>query len=144
MRLAESVEIETVESCLAQTDEMQRHLTESRIKAKRVDEIEAERDALLQDLNELRMRLMPASRVTTVDLIERDFAELDRKLREAQGHRVRRSQLEKEIEAKRRHLDDVVSKLRDVESKMTALAKEAGVSNPALIPDAIERAASAS
>ena len=74
-----------MESCLAQTEEMQRHLTESRIKAKRVGEIEADRDGLLADLNELRLRLSSASRMTTVDLIEKDFTELDRRLRDCAG-----------------------------------------------------------
>ena len=85
LRLAESVEIDTVESCLAQTEEMQKHLSESRIKAKVVGDIEAGRDALLHELNELRARLSAACRMTTVDLIEKDFAELDRRLKDAQG-----------------------------------------------------------
>jgi uncharacterized protein YhaN len=141
LRLAESVEIETVESCLAQTEEMQRHLAESRIKAKRVEEIEADRDVLLHDFNELRGRLSPTSRMTTTaDSIERDFAELDRRLKNAEDLRVKRDQLGKQLEDKRKQLDDLSIKKRDVESKIAAMAREAGAADPAQIPDAIERA----
>jgi uncharacterized protein YhaN len=140
LRLAESVEIDTVESCLAQTEEMQKHLTESRIKARVVGDIEAGRNALLHELNELRARLSPACRMTTVDLIEKDFAELDRRLKDAQGQRVRRSQLEKQIDAKRKQLEDVTCKKRDMESKLAAMAKEAGATDATQIPGAIDRA----
>jgi uncharacterized protein YhaN len=140
LRLAESVEIDTVESCLAQTEEMQRHLAESRIKTKRVEEIEADRDVLLKDLNELRGRFSLTSRMTTADSIEKDFADLDRRLKDGQDLRVKRDQLEKQLEDKRKQLDDVSTKKRDVESRMAAMAKEAGAADVAQIPDAIERA----
>ena len=119
---------------------MQQHLKESRIKAKRVAEIEADRDMLLLELNGLRARLSPACRSTTVDLLEKDFAELDRRLRDAQGQRVKCDQLDKQRQEKRKHLDDLTSKKRDVESKLAAMAREAGAGDPSLIPEAIDRA----
>jgi uncharacterized protein YhaN len=140
LRLGESVEIDTVESCLAQTDEMQKHLTESRIKAKVVGDIEASRDALLQQLNELRSRLSPGCRMATGDLIEKDFAEIDRRLKDAQDQRVRHNQLKKQIEAKQKQLEEVLSEIREMESKLAAMAKEAGATDATLIPGAIDRA----
>ena len=50
--------------------------------------------------------------------------------------------MEKQIAAKREHLEDVTSRKRDAESKLAAMAKEAGVPDATLIPDAIECAAS--
>ena len=87
LQLPGTVDINTVETCLTQAADMQVHLKDARIKASQIAEIELGRDALLDGLNEVRSRLEPGCRTTTAEWIEKDFAELDRRLSDAQRQR---------------------------------------------------------
>lgn len=78
--------------------------------------------------------------MTTVDLIEKDFAELDQNLTIAQDRRAQYKQLRKQVESKLKNLENVANEQRDAEAKLAAMAAEAGVIDPAELPDAIDRA----
>jgi uncharacterized protein YhaN len=134
------VSVQTVQEYLKRIAEMQQHLTDMRIKAARVREIDAERAILLQRLMALRQRLDPAARPSTAQTLDADFREVDTALKVA---RTSRTQQEERAKQRKRVETDILTAtnaLREAEAALRALAAEAEVSDIDRIAPAVQRA----
>ncbi|MGA2699471.1 MAG: AAA family ATPase [Isosphaeraceae bacterium] len=141
LRLREpSVSVKTAQDYLKRIAEMQQHLTDMRIKAARVREIDEERALLLQRLTALRQRLDSATRPTTADTLDADFHEVDAAVSAARIRRTQHDELAKRLKKVRSDLATTTDALREAEASLTSLAAQAGVVEIEHIAPAVQRA----
>lgn len=134
------VSVETVQDYLKRISAMQQHLTDMRIKAARVREIEKERELLLDRLTSLRKRLDPLSSPSTADTLDTDFREIDRVLAAARTGRAQHEARVKQLDKVCVDIDAATAHLREAEATLHALAVQAGVAEIDGIAAAAQRA----
>jgi uncharacterized protein YhaN len=135
-----SVSVKTVQDYLKRIAEMQQHLTDMRLKAARVKEIENERALLLDRLTALRKRLDPAARPSTADALDADFREVDAALKAARIGRTQHDERAKQLKKVKAEIVGTTEALREAEASLRALAGQAGVSDIDEIATAVQRA----
>jgi uncharacterized protein YhaN len=131
--------IETAQNYLARIDQMQQHLRDMRIKDARVREIRAERELLIQRINNLRMRLNQEARPTTAEWLEADFRAVEAALDDARERRTRHQELSKQLHGTEKKIEAANKSMREASAALQALADEARVPVDEL-PTAVQRA----
>ena len=131
--------IETAQSYLLRIDQMQKHLSDMRIKEARVREIQTERSLLLERIGAVRQRLDPTCRPTTADSLDADFQTLESDLEAARTLRTVREGIERQLAEIETKLAGNRKKLADATASLQALALEAQVEVESLA-DAVQRA----
>jgi uncharacterized protein YhaN len=132
--------IETVQDYVRSIGEMQQHLTDMRINAAAVREIDQDRASLLERVTALRMRLDPAARPSTAETLGGDFREVDDSLATARTRRTQHAELAKQLRKVEDELASTSNRLSEAEAALAALASQAGVSSPDEIDEAVQRA----
>jgi uncharacterized protein YhaN len=135
-----SVSVKTVQDYLKRIAEMQQHLTDMRLQAARVKEIDNERALLLDRLTALRKRLDLAAPPSTADTLDTDFREVDAALKAARIARTQHEELSKQLKKINAALVATTELLREAEASLRSLAVHAEVSNFDGIAAAVQRA----
>ena len=132
--------VATAQSYLKRIGSMQDHLTEFRIKGKRVEELKSAREALLRRWNGLRQRLQSGAKPSTLESMREDFQLLENELKTARTNRTLQKEHSKRLQKNSEELQTVTEQLRMAEAELRTLATEAGVADPAELSSAVQRA----
>ena len=135
-----TVSVKTVQDYLKRIAEMQQHLTDMRIKAARVREIDEERVLLLGRLTALRKRLDSAARPSTADTLDADVRTVDAALKAARIARTQHEERAKQLEKIKKDIVATTDRMRETEATLHALAAQSGVADIDSIAQAVQRA----
>ncbi len=137
---AAEVSIVTAQSYLKRIGEMQAHLKEARIKARRVKDLEAERDELLTRVTAVRQRINPAAKASTFETLDEDFRSLDVALKQARVSQTQQQERTKRLDENHEKIQATTDALRTAEAALHSLATLAGVHSVDELPTALQRA----
>jgi uncharacterized protein YhaN len=132
--------VATAQAYLKRITSMQEHLTEFRIKKKRLEELKAARDALLRRWNSLQQRLQPGSKPSALDTLREDFQQVEQELKVARVNRTRQQERAARLQKNGEELKTTTEQFRAAETELRTLATEAGVADPAELSSAVQRA----
>lgn len=132
--------IATAQKYLKQIGEMQQKLSDARIKAAVVRDLEAERAHLLQRLTSLRQRLEPGAKLSTGESLNDDFRSVELALKAARVTRTQFDERAKQLHKLAKEIDVTKESLRLAEASLAALAQQAAVRQVSEIPAAVQQA----
>lgn len=132
--------IATAQKYLKLIAEMQQKLSDARIKAAVVRDLEAERSQLLQRLNSLRQRLDRRAKPSTPESLSDDFRSVELALKAARVVRTQFDERAKQLYKLAKEVEVTKESLRVAEASLAALAQQAAVSQVSEIPAAVQQA----
>lgn len=136
---AAEVSVATAQIYLKRISEMQAHVVEARIKARRVKDLDDERAALLTRLTAVRQRINPAARPSTFETLDEDFRALDVALKEARVSLTRQQERTKRLDENQQQIQATTDSLRTAEAALHSLATLAEVKTTAELAAALQR-----
>lgn len=139
LRLTETMpSIETAQEYLRRIEQMQKHLSEMRIKRAQVKEIVDKRGLLVERLTTLRRRIDPACSATTADSIDNDFRVVENALKDAIERRTLHQERSEQIRALTKKRNKAIKDRDEAAAALIALASEAGVDRDDAIAGAMQ------
>jgi uncharacterized protein YhaN len=133
------VSVATAQNYVKRIGEMQAHLKEARIKARRVKDLDEERAALLTRLTAVRQRIHPAAKASTLESLDEDFRVLDIALKEARVSLTQQQERTKHLKENQANIQATTDALRTAEATLHSLATLAGVKSSEEIVAALQR-----
>lgn len=133
------VSVATAQIYLKRISEMQAHVVEARIKARRVKDLDDERAALLARISAVRQRINPSAKASTFDTLDEDFRALDVASKAARVSLTQQQERTKRLDENQQQIQATIDSLRTAAVAQHSLATLAEVKTADEIAAALQR-----